>query len=57
MALARQQVGGQVHVEIDPVPQEDLTKVLEEIRYHYEAVTAKNKKELENWFKAKVSSS
>lgn len=55
--MARQQVSGQVEVEVDAVPQEDLIKVLAEIRQHYEAAIVKNKNELELWFKTKVSSS
>uniref|UniRef100_A0AAY5KMV5 IF rod domain-containing protein n=1 Tax=Esox lucius TaxID=8010 RepID=A0AAY5KMV5_ESOLU len=50
----RDQVGNQtVEVEVDAAPQGDLVNVMARIRADYEGVAAKNRLELEGWFKDK----
>lgn len=57
MVATRSQMSGQINVEVDAAPQQDLTSVLQDIRYYYETVALKNRRELEGWFKGKVGSS
>lgn len=54
MAAMRNQMTGQINVEVDAKPQQDLSSVMAEIREQYETVAAKNNKEVQQWFQTKV---
>ncbi|ROL47757.1 Keratin, type I cytoskeletal 42 [Anabarilius grahami] len=51
LAALRSQLTGTVNVEVDAAPQQDLNKVLDEIRSHYENIIQKHRREQEDWFK------
>ncbi|XP_026772621.3 keratin 94 [Pangasianodon hypophthalmus] len=53
LAALRSQLSGNVNVEVDAPPQQDLNKVLEEIRSQYEAITEKHRRDQEAWFNDK----
>ncbi|XP_037545613.1 keratin, type I cytoskeletal 13 [Nematolebias whitei] len=55
LAQLRTQMGGQVNVSVDAPSSVDLNQVMTEIRDHYEALIAKNRRELELWYQNKSS--
>ncbi|XP_019745024.1 keratin 98 isoform X2 [Hippocampus comes] len=55
LVLLRSQMGGQVNVAVDASPSPDLNQIMTEIRDHYEAMIAKNRRELEAWYQNKIA--
>ncbi|XP_052424880.1 keratin, type I cytoskeletal 15-like [Carassius gibelio] len=55
LASLRSQLTGTVNVEVDAAPQQDLNRVLDEIRAHYENIIQKHRREQEDWFKDKTT--
>ncbi|XP_029001107.1 keratin, type I cytoskeletal 15 [Betta splendens] len=53
MAAMKHQMSGQINVEVDAKPQQDLNAILSEVREQYEQMVAKSKRESETWFNAK----
>ncbi|XP_062400288.1 keratin, type I cytoskeletal 13-like [Sardina pilchardus] len=52
-ALRAQMTSSSVNVEVDAAPQEDLSRVMDEMRTQYEGITEKNRREMEQWYKVK----
>ncbi|XP_063056729.1 keratin 97 [Engraulis encrasicolus] len=52
-AMRAQVTSGSVNVEVDAAPQEDMARVLEEMRSQYETITEKNRRDMETWYKGK----
>lgn len=43
-----------MNVEVDAVPQQDLSQVISEVRAQYEGIADKNRRDMEAWYKVKV---
>ncbi|KAL6110470.1 krt12 [Pungitius sinensis] len=56
LAAMRSQMSGQINVEVDAKQQPDLSSIMDEMRTQYEAVAAKNQRELELWFQTQSES-
>ncbi|XP_069561117.1 keratin 94 [Brachyistius frenatus] len=53
LAAMRSQLSGTINVEVDAAPQQDLNRVMEEIRSQYESITDKHRRDQEAWFNEK----
>lgn len=55
MKQLQSQSNGDVNVEINTAPGEDLLKKLNEMRQEYEAIIQRNREEVEKWYESKVN--
>lgn len=54
MAALRGQVSASsVNVEVDAKPQEDMARIMQEIRSQYEGIADKNRREMEAWYQGR----
>ncbi|RLV62317.1 hypothetical protein DV515_00019438, partial [Chloebia gouldiae] len=53
MRQLQSQTGGDVSVEVNAAPGEDLTKTLNDLREEYEQIIEKNRREVEQWYEVK----
>lgn len=56
MRQLQSQTGGDVSVEVNAAPGQDLTKILNDLRNEYEQIIDKNRREVEQWYEVKVCS-
>ncbi|KAK2536186.1 keratin type I cytoskeletal 13 [Columba guinea] len=56
MKLLQNQSGGDVNVEVNAAPGEDLLKKLNDMRQEYENLIRKNREEVERWYEIKIQS-
>ncbi|KAM6368679.1 keratin, type I cytoskeletal 14-like [Pluvialis apricaria] len=54
MRQLQSQTGGDVSVEVNAAPGEDLTKILNDLRNEYEQIIEKNRREVEQWYEVKI---
>ncbi|XP_013150857.3 keratin, type I cytoskeletal 13-like [Falco biarmicus] len=54
MRQLQSQTGGDVSVEVNAAPGEDLTKILNDMRNEYEQLIEKNRREVEQWYEVKI---
>ncbi|NXX43585.1 K1C15 protein, partial [Tricholaema leucomelas] len=54
MRQLQSQTGGDVSVEVNAAPGQDLTKILNDMRQEYEDIIQRNRKEVEQWYESKI---
>ncbi|XP_059399913.1 keratin, type I cytoskeletal 19-like [Carassius carassius] len=52
-AIRSQMSSSNVNVEVDAAPQQDMARIMEEIRQQYEGVIEKNRRDMDSWYKGK----